>query len=299
MSYIIETKDLNYSFGEFQAIKNLDLQVQENSIYGFLGPNGAGKTTTIKIILGLLRSLGNNVNVFDMSINKNRIDILSKVGTLIENPSVYSHLTASENLLVTTKLLGIKKKRIDEVLKITGLLDVKNKKAGKFSMGMKQRLGISKALLSDPQLIILDEPTNGLDPAGIVEIRNLIVRLKEYEGKSIFLSSHLLSEIEKMCTHVGIINKGELLFQGSISELQDLNSNKLHIRCSQPETVSKFFTEKNIDFEMKENNIFSISAFSDNETASIIKQLIKLSVDIYSIENHKLSLEELFIKITG
>lgn len=298
MNYIIETKSLSYNFEKFKALENLDLQVPPNSIYGFLGPNGAGKTTTIKIILGLLKSKANNVFLFNKLLNKNRIEILSKTGTLLENSSLYGHLTAAENLKITTTLIGIKEHRIDEVLKITGLQHVKHKKVSQFSMGMKQRLGISRALLSDPELIILDEPTNGLDPAGIIEIRNLIINLKEKEGKTIFLSSHLLSEIEKMCTNVGIINRGKLLFQGKMDDLEQINNPSLQIRCSKPDVVAKYLSERNFEFETENDHLFKILSKSDFQTATIVRELVNQSVDIYGVESKKMSLEELFIKIT-
>lgn len=298
MNNIIETKNLNYHFGKFRAIENLNLKVQHNCIYGFLGPNGAGKTTTIKIILGLLESKNDDVFLFNKRLNGNRTEILSNVGSLVENPSIYEHLTANENLRITAKLLGINNSRIDDVLKITGLHYAKHKKAGKFSLGMKQRLGISKALMSDPQLLILDEPTNGLDPAGIIEIRNLIVKLKEEKGKTIFLSSHLLSEIEKMCTDVGIIDKGKLLFQGKISELEKIDTKTLNIRCSKPETVTKYLSNNNYDFEIIGENIFSFSDVNDTKTAELIRQLVEMHIDIFTVEQRKLTLEELFIKMT-
>ncbi|MEO8795829.1 MAG: ATP-binding cassette domain-containing protein, partial [Daejeonella sp.] len=202
--FIIETRNLSYSFAKQKVLDDVSLQVPAGSIYGFLGPNGAGKTTTIKILLNLLRSDKNNVLLFGDEINTNRIKILSRIGALVEQPAIYNHLTGKENLYNRAMLLGISKQRIELVQNITGIGQYAGKKAGKYSLGMKQRLGIALALLPDPELLLLDEPTNGLDPNGIIEIRKLLQKLTS-EGKTVFVSSHILSEVEKMATHVGII----------------------------------------------------------------------------------------------
>ena len=220
-NYIIETKNLTKRFGKFTAVDGVNLQVPQGGIYGFLGPNGAGKSTTIRMILGLVNETKGEIKVFGDSIKRNRIQILKRVGSMVESPSYYGHLTAYENLEITRQILGVEKKEIGRVLEIVKLTDVQNKTVKKFSLGMKQRLGIAQALLGTPELLILDEPTNGLDPSGIIEIRELIKGLPHKYGITVLISSHILSEIELMATHVGIINKGKLLFQGTMDDLRD------------------------------------------------------------------------------
>ena len=205
MEYVVKTKGLTKSFGKEKAVTGLDMKIPKGEIYGFLGPNGAGKTTTIRMLLGLVKPTSGTTHIFQKDLKKERINILKRVGALVENPSYYPHLTAYENLEALRKILGVSKSRIHEVLEIVRLSDVANKKVKGFSLGMKQRLGIASSLLNDPELLILDEPTNGLDPSGIIEIRQLIKRLPSEYGMTILISSHLLSEIDQMATTVGIV----------------------------------------------------------------------------------------------
>lgn len=207
---ILETKNLSKRYGEQMAVNNVSLQIERNSIYGLLGPNGAGKSTTLKMLVGLLRPTDGRI-IFDRKPWKR--ESLAKIGSLIESPALYGNLTAEENLLVHTKILGIPKDKIYEVLEIVNLKNTGKKRASQFSMGMKQRLGIAIALLSDPELLILDEPTNGLDPFGIQELRELIASFPK-KGITVILSSHILSEVAQIVDNIGIINGGRLLFQG-------------------------------------------------------------------------------------
>jgi len=202
------------------VLSEVGLRVPTGSIYGFLGPNGAGKTTTLRLILGLLKKQQGEISIFGRSFAAHRLEILSRVGSLIESPSLYAQLTAAENLRVLQKVYRCPENRIAHVLQLTGLTDTGKKKAGKFSLGMKQRMGIAIALLNDPALLILDEPTNGLDPEGIIEMRALLRQLQQ-QGVTILVSSHLLGEMEKLITHAGIIHKGRLLFQGTLEELRE------------------------------------------------------------------------------
>ncbi|MFD3157201.1 ABC transporter ATP-binding protein [Haloimpatiens sp. FM7330] len=218
-NFIVETKNLTKSFETFDAVSNLNLQIEEGKIYGFLGPNGAGKSTTLRMFLGLIKPTKGEIKIFGKDVKKNRLEILKHVGSLIESPSYYGNLTAYENLKISAQILNLKESNIDEVLKIVKLSKWKNTKVKKFSLGMKQRLGIALALIGKPELLILDEPTNGLDPEGIHEIRNLIKELPKINGMSVIISSHLLSEIQLMADDIGIINLGKLLFQGPLDEL--------------------------------------------------------------------------------
>ncbi|WP_122643906.1 lantibiotic protection ABC transporter ATP-binding protein [Luxibacter massiliensis] len=227
---ILETKNLTKYYGRHQAICNLSLQVKRNSIYGLLGPNGAGKSTTLKLIVGLLRPTGGSI-LFNRKPWKRAF--LSEISSLIESPALYGNLTARENLMVHTKLLRIPETRIDEVLGIVDLKDTGKKRVSQFSLGMKQRLGIASALLNNPKLLILDEPTNGLDPFGIQELRELISSFPS-QGITVILSSHILSEVAQVVDEIGIISNGKLLFQG----VPDSRDESLGY-----ENLEQFFTE--------------------------------------------------------
>ena len=216
--YILETKELTKKFGRQKAVDNLSLQIEKNSVYGLLGPNGAGKSTTLKMITGMLHKTSGEILFEDKPWS--RAD-LEKIGALIEMPPLYDNLTAWENLKVRTLLLGLPDSRIKEVLEIVDLKNTGKKKSGQFSIGMKQRLGIAIALLNHPRLLILDEPTNGLDPLGIQELRDLIKSFPE-QGITVILSSHILSEVEQIADHIGIINNGRLEYQNAINHQENL-----------------------------------------------------------------------------
>lgn len=300
-SLIIETRNLDFSFKSGQKIlHNLNLRVPKGSIYGFLGPNGAGKTTTLRLLLSLLKNQSGVINFFGNDFQSNRISALTKIGSLIEQPSLYMHLTGKENLEVFRLNYNCDKKRIDEVLEIVRLRDAANKKAKAYSLGMKQRLSIAVALLHNPELLILDEPTNGLDPNGIIETRELIKHLNKEFGKTILVSSHLLVEVEKMATHVGIIHKGKLLFQGALGDLQQLKSKQSAIEIEVSDTLraneilAGHFplkkvngTRVHVDFESKER------------TAELNRMLVQSGIGVYHMAVTQNDLENLFIQITS
>ena len=294
----IETVGLTYNFGAQTVVKNLSLQVPIGSIYGFLGPNGAGKTTTIKILLNLLKSPSDQVFIFGKDINTHRIASLKRMGALVEQPAIYGHLTGKENLVNRCLLLGIKKSKATEMLTIVGLTDAADKKAGKYSLGMKQRLGIALALVSDPELLLLDEPTNGLDPNGIIEIRNLMIDLTTKHNKTILVSSHLLAEIERTATHVGIINKGELLFQGTISDLHNLSKPTIKIETDHAEKTAALLAEVSEIIEQKENTT-TIIFKSREDMANINTLLVQNGIKVYTIGIERKDLENLFLDITS
>jgi ABC-type multidrug transport system ATPase subunit len=295
---VISTTGLTFTFGDQTVVKSLSLQVPEGSIYGFLGPNGAGKTTTIKLLLNLLQTQHGSIHIFDQELKSNRIKILSQIGSLIEQPAIYLHLTGRENLLNRALLLQIPVKRVEEMLDLVHLKDAANKKAGQYSLGMKQRLGIALAMLPDPKLLILDEPTNGLDPNGIIEVRELLIKLTTQHQKTVFISSHLLSEIEKMATHVGIINFGELLFQGSIDELQALSQPLVQIETNKTVDAANFLKRNNITVaEVNDHNLF-IPYTSKDEMGQINALLNQNGFTIYSINKQQKDLEKLFLAIT-
>ena len=220
MKYIIQTKDLNKKYKKHEVNKDISLKVPENSIYGLLGPNGAGKSTLLKMISGMINPTSGEILYKGKKWCRN--DLL-EIGALIEQPPIYENLSARENLKVRTLLYNLPESRIEDVLEIVSLTDTGKKKAGKFSMGMKQRLGIAIALLNNPKFLILDEPTNGLDPIGIGELRELIKSFPK-NGITVLLSSHILSEVEQIADHIGIISNGRLLYQEEIKENTDLES---------------------------------------------------------------------------
>lgn len=227
MNEIVTTHELTKQYGDFLSVDNLNMTVREKSIYGFLGPNGAGKSTTLKMLLGLVHPTKGSIEIFGEKVtSKNRIALLRNIGSLIESPSYYGHLTAKENLKIHQTLLDVPAENIDKVLEIVRLNRQQNKKVQAFSLGMKQRLGLASALLSFPKLLILDEPTNGLDPSGIQEMRELIRSLPEKYGMTVIISSHLLSEIDQLVDDIGIIANGKMMYQGELSLLHETDTSK-------------------------------------------------------------------------
>lgn len=297
MEYIVQTENLSKSFGKEQAVSNINLKIRKGEIYGFLGPNGAGKTTTIRMLLGLMKPSSGTIKIFQKDVTKDRINILAKVGSLVENPSYYPHLTAYENLESLRKILGVPKSRIDEVLAIVRLKDAANKKVKGFSLGMKQRLGIAASLLHNPELLILDEPTNGLDPSGIIEIRNLIKRLPAEYGMTIIISSHLLSEIDQMATQVGIVSKGKMIFQDSIEAMRKSAQPKVFIKVSDAEKGWRSLVAHGIKAEHKEG-LISLDECSDEKVAHIVQILVQEGILVYRVEEEKRSLEDIFLQMT-
>lgn len=297
-NYAIETVGLNFNFDNQPIIKDLSLQVPTGSIYGFLGPNGAGKTTTIKILLNLLKSPSDQVFIFGKEINHNRIASLKRIGALVEQPAIYGHLTGKENLNNRCLLLGIRKSKSDEMLALVGLTEAANKKTSKYSLGMKQRLGIALALVSDPELLLLDEPTNGLDPNGIIEVRNLMIELASKHNKTILVSSHLLAEIQRTATHVGIINKGKLLFQGTIDELQQLSKPLLEIEVDDFEKASKFLAQSGYTIIEQSNKKIIVPFTGTKDSGQINTLLVQNGFTVSSLFQQRKDLENLFLDIT-
>jgi len=297
---IIEIKSLCKMFGQFRAVGNLDLTVHKGDIYGFLGPNGAGKSTTIRMLLSLISPTSGEISVFGKSLATNRNEILRRIGAIVEKPDFYLYLTAEQNLRFLGKLSGldIQTKLIHQALDQVGLLDRANSKVKTFSYGMKQRLGIAQALIHDPELIILDEPTNGLDPVGVKEIRELILRLKSDHNKTIFLSSHILPEVELIANRMVIINKGSAIIEGSVHDL--LNSGMLTVSFSVDDTqrsqqlihesqLAQSFlgiTEHHLLMKLSKERIADCTSF-----------LVEHDIAIDGISSTR-SLEEYFLSIT-
>jgi ABC-2 type transport system ATP-binding protein len=294
---IIQTSRLSYHYSpDVQTLFDINLRVERGSIYGFLGPNGSGKTTTLSLLLGLLNNQKGNIEIFGQPLHSNREAILRKTGSLIETPSLYGHLTARENLEVYRNTYGATKARVDEVLEIVGLTNSGKKVVKKFSLGMKQRLAIALALLPNPELLILDEPTNGLDPAGIIELRALVKELNKEHGMTILISSHLLTEVEKMVSHVGIIYKGKMLFQGPLHELQQYQQQglRLMIKTSDNDAAIKLLQEY---LPVKEGDCISIPLRDKKQAASVQRILLINNLEVYLLQPKENDLEQLFIDL--
>lgn len=291
----LETTALFHRFGSSDVLRGVDLQVPAGSIYGFLGPNGAGKTTTLRLILGLLKAQQGEIRVFDKPFDKNA---LRTIGSMIESPSIYDHLTAAENLRVLGIIHRCPERRIGEVLELVGLGHTGNKRAKQFSLGMRQRLGIAAALLHRPSLLILDEPTNGLDPNGIIEIRNLLMELNRRDGCTILVSSHLLSEVERVATHVGILGKGKLLFQGTIDELRLRRQQVLSVHVSTNDNVAalRALLEDGVDGRVVDDEIV-LPPLPGPRIASLNRRLIARNLDVYEIRAVRNDLETIFLDL--
>ncbi len=300
MTYCVETKNLSHQFSsESPLLKDISLKVPQGSIFGFLGKNGAGKTTTLKLILGLLKIQKGEVSIFGQSLSKNRIAILKEIGSLIESPSFYGHLSARDNLLILQKIYQCPKQRIDEVLEIVGLAEVGKKKVQQFSLGMKQRLSIGIALLHQPKLLMLDEPTNGLDPNGIIEIRTLLKDINSKYGTTIIISSHLLSEIEKMISHLAIINDGKLVFQGSFDalKLKQKELSTIKIETNDLTEACKILTEFGLQPKVIKEAIF-IKSIEPQRLSQVIKTLFDKGLEVYQVAGETMDLETMFINLT-
>jgi ABC-2 type transport system ATP-binding protein len=297
--HIISTSGLSYNYSRnVQTISDINLKIERGSIYGFLGPNGSGKTTTLSLLLGLLKNQKGNIEIFGQHLHSNRVNILKKIGSLIESPSLYGHLTASENLEVYRLIYGVPKSRISDVLEIVGLGDAGKKIVKRYSLGMKQRLSIALALLPNPELLILDEPSNGLDPAGIIELRELIKKLNKNYGMTILISSHLLGEVEKMVSHVGIIFKGKMLFQGPLSDLQlfQQKGSRLFIKTSDDSIAYKLLEGQQPELA---GGMVSVPYSSIDQVASINRMLTVNDLDVYLLNPKERDLEQLFIELTS
>ena len=296
---IIKTHDLCKQYGNALRVAHLNLDVPEGSVYGFLGPNGAGKSTTLKMILGLVRPTAGSIQVLGKEMDaKNRLAVLRQVGSLIESPSYYGHLTGEENLRIVQTLRGVPEKNIREVLQIVRLDGQRGKRVAHYSLGMKQRLGLAAALLGYPKLLILDEPTNGLDPAGIQEMRELICSLPERFGMTVVVSSHLLSEIDQMADHVAIIREGELVFQDTLEALHGRSRHHLALRTTNNAVARAVLQEKSVPCQEEEGYLI-LPILSDEIAAQLTRLLGSRNLGVIRLEERQKSLEDIFLELTG
>lgn len=299
--YSIETINLTHHFAAHEtALNHVNLQVPENSIYGFLGPNGAGKTTTLKLILGLLKKQHGEILVFGQPFAAHRVETLRKIGSMIESPSLYGHLTARENLKIWQKVYQCPPNRMQAVLELVGLARTGNKKASQFSLGMKQRLSIAVALLHNPSRLVLDEPTNGLDPNGILEIRELLQELNHNQGITVLVSSHLLPEIEKLVTHTGIINQGRLLFQGTLPDLVSKQQQNSHLifETSDDDKAARIINDFGLAARIEDGKVW-LPLLERETTAAINRRLVEHDVSVYQISKLENDLEKIFFDVIG
>jgi ABC-2 type transport system ATP-binding protein len=297
----IETIGLTRRFGKVTAVDNLDLMVRSGTIYGFLGPNGAGKTTTIRLLLGLIRPDAGAVRVFGMPLRTNRLAVLRKVGALVEAPALYPNLTGRENLRATQELVGLPRSRIDESLRLVGLTRDADRLVGGYSLGMRQRLGLALALLGEPELLVLDEPTNGLDPAGIQEMRELIRGLPGQHGITVFLSSHLLGEVEQIARDVGIIGSGKLLFQGTLPELLGQHGERFLLDVDRPLDAATRLVGAGWSATIDSPVATALSVVLPNRAsaADVVALLVHAGIRVFQAHFEQRSLERLFLDLTA
>ncbi len=294
--YIIETDGLTRRYGQHVSVDHINLRVPKGKIYGFLGANGAGKTTTIRMLLSLIRGDEGSIRIMGQSLQRDREKILRNVGSLVEGPSYYGHLSAYKNLKIICKLLDLPEKDIDEFLDIVRLSPFARQTVKGYSLGMKQRLGIAQALIRRPKLLILDEPMNGLDPAGIQEIRNLMLSLCHQQGITIFLSSHILSEIQTIADEIGIIQNGRLIFQDSIQELEKKSPARLLIRTENQQEAFRGLSAAGADVVLQEGELL-ISLSDEIDQARVFN--ILQSFSIQHMQELTVSLEDIFLNLTG
>ena len=300
MQTVITTKGLCKAYGRQFAVDHLDLAVPEGCVYGFIGPNGAGKSTTMKMLLGLIHPSAGQVTLLGQPMNvQNRLALLQKTGSLIESPAGYGHLTGQENLEIVADLKGVPRKDIARVLDIVHLTGDKYRKVREYSLGMRQRLGIAQALLGSPQLLILDEPTNGLDPAGIQEMRALIAGMPDACGATVLISSHLLSELEQIVEQVGILNKGRLLFQGPLRGLQRHSLGDIELRVLRPQKAAETLRQSGIRAEARADGLFTLPPLRAELLAELVHTLADRGAGVVGIGRRTKTLEEIFLSLTG
>ena len=302
MPEIIKVSSLCKTFGKLQAVNNLSFSVNEGDVYGFLGQNGAGKSTTIRMLLTLIAPSSGTIELFGKSLSSHRKEVLSQIGAMIERPDLYKYLSAYDNLKIFAQLSGcnITHNLIMNQLEVVGLANRAKDKVRGFSQGMKQRLGIAIALIHNPKLVILDEPTNGLDPQGIADIRNLIKSLSTEHNKTVVVSSHLLNEIEQLATRILIIDKGSKIIEGTTQELLDPNHTIVDIETNDAEIAYKKLTASTIwqsYLKPLSNNIVSLTLHK-NQIPSLHKYLVEMDVDVFSLQQRQ-SLEDYFLKVTS
>lgn len=299
MSFAIQTKALCRAFGGVKAVDGLDLKVPEGAVFGFLGPNGAGKTTTIRMLLGLIAPDAGDIHLNGCNLVRNRSEALSGVGAIVESPALYPNLTGREILTLAARLSGRPVKQGLAALEQVSLIEAMDRKVSGYSLGMRQRLALARAMMGQPRLLILDEPTNGLDPAGIADMRDLICALPETLGATVFLSSHLLSEIEQMATHCALLDRGRLVFQDRLETLSDAAPSTLIIKTDKPQALTQHFLDQAILAECEEDQVRIQLSLSIPERQDLVRSLTQDGFGISEFRMQKPTLETLFLGLTG
>ena len=299
MQTVIETKALCKQYGPHTAVDHVELHVPQGCVYGFIGPNGAGKSTTMKMLLGLIHPTAGRVRLLGQELTeKSRLPLLRQTGSLIESPAGYLHLTAQENLEIVADLKGVPHKDIGRVLDIVHLTQDRNRRVGQYSLGMKQRLGIAMALLGSPKLLILDEPTNGLDPAGIQEMRALIRNMPAATGATVLISSHLLGEMEQMVEQVGIIDHGHLLFEGPLTELQRHSRGNVTLRLLDPAKAAPILRANGLTAH-GDSCVVTLPPLQDALLADLVQKLAACGAGVVELTPRTKTLEEIFLSLTS
>lgn len=296
MSNIVATENLSKRYGGRTVVEGLNLRVPEGAVYGFLGPNGSGKSTTMKMLLSLIQPTDGQVEIMGQPMNRaTRREQLSRIGSLIESPPGYGHLTGRENMRIIQRLLGLNDQRIDFAIHTVHMQGQMDKKVRNYSLGMKQRLGIAMALARQPKLLILDEPTNGLDPAGIEEMRALLRRLAD-GGVTVMVSSHLLGEIDKTATDLGILSQGRMIFQGTREQLFSAATPDVLVQCSDPRRAQALFA-KGYGASL-ENSTLHLPGLDDRTTAEAVARLVHENIGVYEVRRDEQTLEQVFMGLT-
>jgi ABC-2 type transport system ATP-binding protein len=299
MQSAIETSELTRRFGATVAVHNLQLTVPYRQVTGFLGPNGAGKTTTIRMLLGLLQPTSGSIRVFGRDLRKDRRTIAASVGALVETPCHYDHLTGAENLQISCRLLGARRAELDRALSLVGLAHARGQRVGGYSLGMRQRLGIARALLGRPRLLILDEPTNGLDPEGIIDMRNLLRALAAEEGLTLLVSSHLLAEVERSVDHVILLEGGRLLAQAPLDELIAGTVGRLQIGVRDPVAASAVLAQHGFSAVRGNNGVLEIVRSGAAVASEINALLVRNGIAVFRLSEDRPSLEAAYLQLTG
>ena len=299
MQTVIETKALCKQYGPHTAVDHVELHVPQGCVYGVIGPNGAGKSTTMKMLLGLIHPTAGRVRLLGQELTeKSRLPLLRQTGSLIESPAGYLHLSAQENLEIVADLKGVPHKDIGRVLDIVHLTQDRNRRVGQYSLGMKQRLGIAMALLGSPKLLILDEPTNGLDPAGIQEMRALIRNMPAATGATVLISSHLLGEMEQMVEQVGIIDHGHILFEGPLTELQRHSRGNVTLRLLDPAKAAPILRANGLTAH-SDSCVVTLPPLQDALLADLVQKLAACGAGVVELTPHTKTLEEIFLSLTS
>ncbi|EWM52619.1 ATP-binding cassette domain-containing protein [Ruminococcus flavefaciens] len=298
MDYVLQTRDLYKKYGSFKALDNLTINVPKGSIYGLVGRNGAGKTTLIRIVTGLNHPSSGEFTFYGVKNNDGKIlEARRKMGAVVETPSLHPNMTARDNLIQQTKALGISDEKIDDILKLVGLANTGKKKAKNFSLGMRQRLGIAFSLVGDPEFLVLDEPINGLDPQGIIEVREMITRLNQEKGITILISSHILDELSRLATHYAFIERGHVIKEMSAEELENASRTFVHINVNDTKILADVLGGMGIEFRICSPNEADI--YTPVQVTPLVLALNDKNCIVNSMSEHHESLENYFMGLVG